>query len=530
MLFIFTALLLGLSGCTKDLTVGGKGCTTALTGTSWVPNVPQASDSHHDATVEVTETVISSSGSLTGLAQATGAGKEISVTIDMSTDLGDNGSLTLMAEMTSFPTGLVGGAFPMLVSLHDGTNELVNLKRTGAGNDCWQSGYFTCSGGSCSENTNCTLTAGQPSSFVDRRHWQQYQIPPFGYVSTNVFPTCDWGSGTPACSYNSNFFSSGKLRSGGNYTAKYVLLASNYSSLTGFSGSFRVHVIKKKDTSTRVTTGSNGAIDLNIVLVGTSNIQASRTDKGKQNLDALFGSVADYFAQDGSALKLGALRVFEWTCEMGGDAAANTPVDSLESVFQQGSSIIPSEYSGNALNVFMVSSVPLESSSNSVILGVAGAIGGPLMNGTGASGLAFSSFDFLDTFNPDCDTTCNRDQQEEAFIDMGGTITHEIGHYLGLNHPNESSGTRSDYIPDTPTCGTTGGVVTINSCRAGAPCSTSCGGYDGVNNFCPTTQDCQFNHVMWWTTKNYKEGTMDGDGNVFSANSGVILNYSPWVR
>jgi len=122
---------------------------------------------------------------------------------------------------------------------------------------------------------------------------------------------------------------------------------------------------------------------------------------------------------------------------------------------------------------------------------------------------------------------------------MGSTISHEIGHYLGLNHLTESSGSSHDAIPDTPQCisenisGTN--YVTQNSCLSSSSCSTPCtaeanGSYNGITRFCPNTSACQFNHVMWWTTKSFSETTGVGDGNIFSADSSNILLSNPFIN
>lgn len=529
-----------LSGCNGEdgggESSGGGGvsessCEVVTTGSVWVPSVTGASDSNHDSAVTVSTTTLTGSGSVIGLGQPVTADKEISITVDMSSDLGVNGSLSLVAEVTDFPSNLAGSAYPVLVSLSDGTNEWVNLALSG-GDDCRGKGIFTCSGGSCTTNSDCTV--GATSAFSDRRHWQQNQVPAYGYTSTNTFPTCNWSSGTPACDFNGTFFDSGKLRSGVNYTAKYVLMASNYSTLSSATAGIRVTVVKKTDTTARDASGNNGAVDLNVILTGTTNIQASRTSKGQQNLDALFQHVYNHFSQTGVGVRLGKINVFEWSCDDGGDTYANVDLDDLGAMFSAGSGMLPSSVEGDALNIFLVSTIPY-SSSNLTILGVASSIGGPMINGTQSSGLAFSSFNKIDTFNPSCGGSCPESDQESDFISMASTITHEIGHYLGLNHPSERTASSHDVVPDTPECTaeTIGGqlFVTHDSCRAtGTDCRTNCAGYDGSSTFCSTETSCQFNHVMWWTTKNINAGAGTRDGELFSTHSSVILNYNPFIR
>ncbi|MEK6706716.1 MAG: hypothetical protein AABZ06_13105, partial [Bdellovibrionota bacterium] len=459
------------SGTSSNIT---SGQCELLSGTSWVPNVTGAGASNHEGTVTVTKETYTTSGPVTGLSQAATAAREISISIPMLEDLGPLGSLSLVAEITDFPsTSISGSAYPVLVYLSDGTNEYVNLARAGSGGDCAASGYYTCTNGLCTANSQCKIS--WPSAFTDRSHWEQHQVAAFGYSSTATFPTCNWGGGsTPptqlseACAFNTNFFqgSPARLRYGVTYTAKYVLLASDYSSVTdGLESGLKVSILKKQDTSASVS----GALDLNIILVGSKNITASRTIKGQQNLDTLLSMVHSYLSQSASGVKVGSINVLEWTCESGGDAYANVSLNSIGNMFKTGSALVPSSTEGKALNIFLVSTInSSDLNSNLTILGLAGAIGGPMVNGTEISGLIFSSFDKLDTFNPNCSgsSVCPLTSQESAFNEMGATIGHEIGHYLGLNHPSES-GSSSDYsghdvVLDTPICTATqsvGGVL-----------------------------------------------------------------------
>lgn len=526
--FLSFLLFTSVSSCTKKDEAPKNDeeivCTELNEGPTWTPNISGVSNANHDANVSVATETLSGTAAITGLAQS-GTGREITFTFTVP-DVGTRGSISLVAETTMFPGGLLGSADPILVSLHDGTNELINLSA-----QCVGTGFYSCPGGSCSVSPTCLVNS--PSAYTDINHFLGRQINSFTYLSTNTFPTCNWAAGSPTCAFNSTFFNAGKLRQG-TYTAKYIMLASSYSSVSAaYTSTMKLSVLKK--TETTVATG--GAFDLNVILVGANNINASRTVKGQQNLDALFTHVKNHYDQAASALgiKIGKVNVVEWGCEQGGEAYANVDISYLGSMFRDAASIIPAGTEGKALNIFLVSTIPY-AQLNGTILGVAGGIPGPMTNGTGASGLVFSSFDLLDKYNPNCGANCPQSSQESRFINMGGTISHEMGHYMGLNHPSESAGTRHDYVPDTPTCVTkNGNYITISSCQSefnGVPntCRTDCPGYShNASTYCPTISTCQFNHVMWWTDKNY-DSNGNGDGALFSTNSGAILNYSPYVR
>ena len=140
--FLFTAsgvllVTAGLSACGKGSLSADSGgshqvvnsCSESIQGSPWSVQVAGISPANHDSTTSLSQVVINKTGPLVGLGQAAPAGKEISVTIDMGQDLGQWGSLTLMAKVTQMPGSLAGSAFAYLVSLNDGVNELVNLTR-----------------------------------------------------------------------------------------------------------------------------------------------------------------------------------------------------------------------------------------------------------------------------------------------------------------------------------------------------------------------------------------------------------------
>lgn len=526
-------------------------CTNAkLTGTSWVPNIQDknanlVTTSNHNSNNVIYKNTYTGSGLVTGLLQSYAGAHVITISnIEMSTDLLANGSISLVAKPTSVPSIFTSAdvpVYPVLVSLSDGTNELVNV--TG----CTGGFYSSCSDVDCTPVSACgpkspTAFVGATNSERKSRWEEQHSLLTYEQISVTSFPTCNWASGTPSCEFNSTFFNSGKLRTG-TYTAKYVMVASTTTNLSdNYSVGIQVDVVRKKSASG----AGNGAMDLNVILVGTKNINDSRTAKGKQNLDALFAHFYNHYNADNASavgVKLGAVNVYEWTCENGGDAYADVDLSDRGDMFSAGSQLVDSASEGKGVNIFLVSTIPY-SNSNYTVLGVSGGIVGAVVNGTTRSGLAFSTFDSIASYNSRCSvgTDCTIQLQESDFIEMGGTISHEVGHFLGLYHPSESNGSDHDPIPDTPQCASTstltsGGSTyyqtTISSCRSvtEATCRDLCSTTDYLitNPFCADKAECQFNHVMWWTSKDH-DSNGNGNGNIFSASSGKVMNYSPFVQ
>jgi hypothetical protein len=300
-------------------------------------------------------------------------------------------------------------------------------------------------------------------------------------------------------------------------------------------------VLRKRDNNLGI--GNKGTVDFNIVLVGDSVIAESRTAKGKQNLSIMMGHVFNHYNVENSNsvnVRIGKITAYEWTCALGGDTFSSTDYEDTGELFKTGSALLSSSSETKAVNLFFVSDIPYSGSGS--ILGISGAIRGAMINGTTTSGLAVATLGDLANYNPSCTGagSCPLSSQDADFIDMGSTISHEMGHFLGLNHASESEGTTHDRLPDTPVCtSTSSGSINHDECRTldtntlqttSNKCSVVCLGYNvSSNTFCATAQECQFNHTMWWTTKNYGSSG-EGDGNLFSTASGQIINYSPFVR
>lgn len=513
-----------LSSCSPELTRRPAG-VAALTVSQWVPTIAgSGSQNHQPASIQEREELYVT-GPLNGLSATFLPTRELSVSFQVPSDMGDNGSISLVAQVEDIPASLTGSAYAILVSLTSPTgHDWVNARTDGTQGDCLQSGLFkcpsfSCTGAQCKCTENLSCTVNSPSAFLNREQWSQRQLPAMGFSSVNTFPTCNWNVGSPACTFNSTYFVNQRLPSG-SYEARYILLSSDYAELTSFSARLHVSLIKKKSPAPQ--TAQNGAVDLNIILVGSKNVSDSRTAKGRQNLNQLFSTVQGMYDQQGLGLKLGQLRAFDWN-DSTGESFANTPVENLAELFEVGSRGTPPETDAKSINIFLVSTLPY-SSANVTVLGVAGSIPGPMLRGTGSSGLAFSSFEQLATFNP------LYPKIESTFNDLATTVAHELGHYLGLNHPNESDGTTYDPTGDTPRCTPNGqGMVTHSSCENAASCAPFCSNYNGIDQFCPSISGCQFNHTMWYTTKPYSSSLGIGDGNFFSTQSSRIMLYNPLI-
>jgi len=522
------------------------------------------------------------------------SGKELLIdlgTYDQASQFGgQNASISLVAETQNYP--LSGGAYAVLTSFYvDPTGGGARIEYVNVTSQCSTQGMWNCSGGLCHANAACTVQS--PSGFGGRTDWDQHQVPPYGYSTTNTFPRCDASvAGWSTCPAGWN----GLI--GGHYYAKYLLLSDSGGSVASTRANLKITVLVKKDTQARDIASTNGGINLNVILVGDHNINDSHTTAGDRNLNLLFTEVNRLFSvSSGAKLAINSVKTYEWTDANGGSQYSQVDYASLGDLFEAGSKGVDASGNEQNINIFILSDIEI-SGTNFTILGLSGAILGPPINGTQTSGLAFASFNHLASYNPGClASNCARETQEADFLEMAATITHELGHYLGLNHPSEkpdASGNQThDFLIDTPTCLARGAGTKILDQRAcyvsdttvqGAPlsgscataCNTATGGngssltssyltatpasaalvdpWSGYSNsdmpgkFCPNVQECQFNHVMWYTTKNRRLQKADGstctsgdvttgglctwneDGNLFSPESQAILQWDPFVH
>jgi hypothetical protein len=268
--------------------------------------------------------------------------------------------------------------------------------------------------------------------------------------------------------------------------------------------------------------------------------------------------------ESGANLSLTDVKVYEWADANGGSEYSTVDLNFLGDMFESGSKGLPAQASGEYVNVFLVNDIAYN--SRLTVLGISGGILGTPVNGTQSSGVAFTTFRKLASYNPDplCSAAnCSRDIQENDFLEMASTIVHELGHFLGLNHPSERPDVVEDQdhdgLTDTPRCAARTEMSEVKldqrSCYAvdtqsqasplsGQSCKTRC---DSVTSplvywsspfsttpqsFCPAVPECQFNHIMWWTTKNRKKigSSWVEDGNLFSPQSTAVLQRSVFLR
>src|SRR5207244_2488792 len=105
-----------------------------------------------------------------------------------------------------------------------------------------------------------------------------------------------------------------------------------------------------------------------------------------------------------------------------------------------------------AINIFAITKFTDPTAAG--VVGISAAIGGPLSSGTASSGVIVATLGILSTENPSCNSSpCAKSTWDANFSYIPDAFAHEMGHFLGLNHPSELGGTTHDVLPDTPLCG-----------------------------------------------------------------------------
>ncbi|NDG86142.1 MAG: hypothetical protein EBX52_14020, partial [Proteobacteria bacterium] len=267
-------------------------------------------------------------------------GHEVTVDLgvfDASSDFGANGSLTLFAETLHYP--LSGGAYPVLTGFFVDRGTVTDYLRVTSG--CRSGGMWVCNAsGICSPNASCSVQSG--SSFGGRDDWDQHQVPPFGFQSTNLFPRCDAAVGAWKVNSVDCPFSGGMVS--GHYYANYLLLSNSGGAVDGRVADLKVTTLVRRDSAGRAPASVSGGLSLNLILVGDQNIADSRSVAGKRNLNLLFKEVNRLFSTgSGAGIQLNDIKVYEWRDGDGANRFSQISMDALGDLFESGSKGVDAE-------------------------------------------------------------------------------------------------------------------------------------------------------------------------------------------
>ena len=254
---------------------------------------------------------------------------------------------------------------------------------------------------------------------------------------------------------------------------------------------------------------STGTMDVNLLLV--TNRYTAASAAADPSMARMRETLATYLARAGIAL--GAVNFVDLPATVKARYAAGVSVDDL-SPCGEVATVLRLAVPGNAMSLFLVNSLNTTQGSYQVV-GQDGTIPGPAsVGGTVASGALVSIANLTFTSSP---TSCQGAIDLKACgADMTAYIgAHETGHYLGLYHVTESSGTLFDPVKDTPLCQVSvcapGQVDVVNAeCTKQLvdPAST-CGGGDNL--------------MFWLVDQVLSTGTI-------SAQQSSIVRASPAVR
>lgn len=266
-----------------------------------------------------------------------------------------------------------------------------------------------------------------------------------------------------------------------------------------------------------------GTMDLDLYLV--TNRYTSTTAAADPSMTRMRTTLASYLSRAG--ITLGAVNFLDASDAVKARYAAGVNVDDLTPCGEV-ATVLQLAPAGTAMTLFLVNSLNSQAGGYSVV-GQDGAIPGPAtVGGTVASGALVSIEDLTFTSSPG---SCQGD------VDLSGcgadftayVGAHEAGHYLGLYHVSESTGTLFDPVKDTPTC----------LCSACAPTAERVNCYGGA--FTPSTYevdnaDCSKQRIdptspcgggdnlMFWLV----DGTLSTG--TISAQQASIVRASPAVR
>lgn len=248
---------------------------------------------------------------------------------------------------------------------------------------------------------------------------------------------------------------------------------------------------------------TGGTLDVNLVFCGLEDISA-RTALSDPRFLTILNEFRRILAQVN--IQLGNTPTFDCPDGTASEFAVLEGAGEQAQLF----SLRPPDDSNIGLNIFFVQDIQLDGVAG--VLGIAGGIPGPArLQGTGSSGLAVS------LAAPRIGSLASGD-----LLRRGRTMAHEVGHYLGLFHATERTGSTPsnptnfvnvDPIPDTPEC-----LATVDQPPTG----------DGDQGVDPT--ECGVNggarNLMFWTQGPDSLGARDQ----ISADQSFVLVRNPLVR
>ncbi|VAX19546.1 hypothetical protein MNBD_NITROSPINAE02-46 [hydrothermal vent metagenome] len=200
-------------------------------------------------------------------------------------------------------------------------------------------------------------------------------------------------------------------------------------------------------------TGAGSNLNVNVILVSQPDISSANDP----NLQEVISEFKNEYAANG----FNVADIKYWIIDSGGgaistsDGNGNGQFDGMDQLFNNVTPGLPDGY----INVFLVRSI-----GSAGILGISGGIPGPPVNGTPHSGVIVSTLGGLSGLS-----SADRRMQ-------GNTMAHEMGHYYGLFHTTERSGTSFDPISDTAQCG-----KSRDSDGSGSMSAEECAGAGGDN-------------------------------------------------
>ena len=254
---------------------------------------------------------------------------------------------------------------------------------------------------------------------------------------------------------------------------------------------------------------SAGAMDVNLYLVTNRYTPASAA--ADPSMTRMRETLATYLARAG--ITLGSVTFVDADAAVKARYASGVDVDDLTPCGEV-ATVLRLAPPGNAMTLFLVNSLNSQQGGYTVV-GQDGTIPGPAsVGGTVASGALVSIANLTFTSNP---TAC---QGAISLSGCGADFTayigaHESGHFLGLYHVTESSGTLFDPVKDTPICqlglcapGQTD-VINSDCAKQLIDPANPCGGGDNL--------------MFWLVDKALSTGSI-------SAQQASIVRASPTVR